>query len=180
LDRLRGIQPKIIPSPTNLPPKPGVINFKGTVAERGSSLRVDYKLVSADQEMQARLPSDTALFAVDKLGFSTRPSAHLLFVDLETKENNLQLAPALIQHFAYRPYNNEWHGKMLRAIDPVLGISVSALPINDHVELGIGGHVGLFDGFITGGVIVDLQGDSFRGRLAIGIDLIDAFTKITN
>ena len=180
--------PKLTPQPTPQPASAaldGLVNLDGSGATPGQVLRLRWFLTRADGDKKG-LPSGGAAMEVDKLGWSSHPSAHLLLANRNGDGQNYLLAPALSQTWNYHPdgvdgkdakpsaFEQGW-----RFLDPGIGVAVVALPVEDKIELGIAAQISIFNGFISGGYGFDVQADHNRTFWFIGLDLVKSFSSLS-
>ena len=162
----------------------GLVNLDGSGAAPGQVLRLRWFLTRADGDKKG-LPSGGAAMEVDKLGWSSHPSAHLLLANRMGDGQNFVLAPALSQTWNYHPdgVNNDSQRSSFeqgwRFLDPGIGVAVVALPVQDKIELGVAAQLSVFNGFISGGVGFDVQADHNRTFWYIGLDLVKSFSSLT-
>jgi hypothetical protein len=162
----------------------GLVNLDGSGAAPGQVLRLRWFLTHADGDKKG-LPSGGAAMEVDKLGWSSHPSAHLLLANRIGDGQNFVLAPALSQTWNYHPdgVDNDFQRSSFeqgwRFLDPGIGVAVVALPVQDKIELGVAAQLSIFSGFISGGYGFDVQADNNRTFWYIGLDLVKSFSSLT-
>ena len=163
------------------------MNLDGSGAAPGQVLRLRWFLTHADGDKKG-LPSGGAAMEVDKLGWSSHPSAHLLLANRIGDGQNFVLAPALSQTWNYHPDGVDGNNKHARPssfeqgwrfLDPGIGVAVVALPVQDKIELGVAAQLSIFSGFISGGYGFDVQADNNRTFWYIGLDLVKSFSSLT-
>ncbi len=179
--------PKLTPQPTLQSASAaldGLVNLDGSGATPGQVLRLRWFLTRVDGDKKG-LPSGGAAMEVDKLGWSSHPSAHLLLANRNGDGQNYLLAPALSQTWNYHPDGVDGQAKPSsfeqgwRFLDPGIGVAVVALPVEDKIELGIAAQISIFNGFISGGYGFDVQTDHNRTFWFIGLDLVKSFSSLT-
>ena len=125
---------------------------------------------------------------IDKLGFSMRQGAGVLLVYMQDIKdsngtNNVGYVPAAAAKvdFFYRAWGDSGFKRSWNALSPSVGLDVVALPVNNRLDFGLGGHVGIFDGLLVAGWgrnITDLKQD--EGFIFIGLDLVRSFHVVTD
>ncbi len=164
--------------------KPGTINLEATPADRNDQIQVKAELFTLNEAGQEEiLETSTKIFQVNRFGFTSEITAHLVFVD-RVQGDSAQFDPATSASWTmhYRPRRGpdaSGFAKLWAALDPGLGLNVSALGFDDaNFQIGLGIHGSLFDDLLSFGYGYNLQAERDREYYYLGIGIMEALNTV--
>lgn len=159
------------------------INVGALPADHGDRLRVYVELLRGQDNGDKPLVSFDQEFALEKMGFSPKLAASVIFVDRVNEPGggvaptNYKASPAgsWTVHWRMRaePGGDGW-ADFWNVLDPGVGISVAALAFETNgVEVGGGGHASLFGDLIQVGYGWNANVSDDRQYWYVGVGLLE-------
>jgi hypothetical protein len=126
--------------------------------------------------------------AVEKCGMISHWSANLIFVERTGSggpgdpDTNFDPAPSLSWTLNYVPHVEDPSNlgyRVWRFFNPDIGLNVAALDFEDQgVQVGVGGHLTLFNDLLQAGYGVNPNADRDQGYFFFGIGIFEAFNRL--